>query len=162
MAPQPCQGASSTAATSDEDYHVVKKEADVAREDAAPPQGGDVPPGAGDLPPEYQALMAGGYDEEVLLQHVLEASKADADEAYPGYNDAISLMGMVAEHLASSPPPPPLPPHARPVADYEGQEVPPPPGIPRRRRDHPYGVIINPPPQPQPEVIVDLVSDDDE
>jgi hypothetical protein len=31
----------------DDDYHIVKKEADVAMEDAAPPLG------AGDLPPEY-------------------------------------------------------------------------------------------------------------
>jgi hypothetical protein len=136
MAPQPCQGAGSAAATGDEDYHVVKKEADVAREDVAPPQGSDVPQGAGDLPPEYQELMAGVYDEEALLQQVLEASKADVDEAYPGYSNAISLMGMVADHLAS------LPPH------YERQEVPPPPSIPRRHRDHPHGVVINPPPQP--------------
>jgi hypothetical protein len=62
-------------------------------EDIAPPQGGDVPPCAGDLPPEYQALVAGGYDEEALLQQVLEASKADEDKAYPGYSNAISLTG---------------------------------------------------------------------
>jgi hypothetical protein len=38
------------------------------------------------------------------------------------------------------------------------------PGVLRRqhRHDHPQGVVINPPPQPQQEVIVDLVSDDDE
>jgi hypothetical protein len=133
-------------------------------EDAAPPQGGDVPPGAGDLPSKYQALVAGGYDEEVLLQQVLEASKAEEDEAYPGYNDAIVLTGMVTEHLASLPPPPPLPSHAPLLAAYEGQEVPPPPGVPRRQRrhDHLHGVVINPLPQPQPEVIVDLVSDDDQ
>jgi hypothetical protein len=52
----------------DEDYHVVKEEADVAMEDAALPRGGDVPLGAGDLPTEYQALMAGVYDEKALLQ----------------------------------------------------------------------------------------------
>jgi hypothetical protein len=71
--------------------------------------------------------------------------------------------GRVAEHLAYLPPLPPLPLHARPVVDYEGQEVPPPPGIPchRRRPDHPHGVVINQPSQPQPEVIVDLVSDDE-
>jgi hypothetical protein len=109
----------------DEDYHVVKEEADVAMEDVAPPQS------AGDLPLEYQALMAGGYDEEALLQSILEASKADEDKIFPGYSDAIALTSMVAEHLASMPPPPPLPPHAWPVADYEGQEVPPPPGVPR-------------------------------
>jgi hypothetical protein len=57
----------------DEDYHVVKDEADVAMEDAAPP------PGSGDLPPEYQELVAGGYDEEALLQSVLEASQAEDD-----------------------------------------------------------------------------------
>jgi hypothetical protein len=34
------------------------------------------------------------------------------------------------------------------------------PGVSRRRRDHPHGVVINPP-QPQPEVFVDLVSNDD-
>jgi hypothetical protein len=36
-------------------------------EDAAPPSG------AGDLPPEYQTIVAAGYDEEALLQQVLEA-----------------------------------------------------------------------------------------
>jgi hypothetical protein len=38
------------------------------------------------------------------------------------------------------------------------------PGISHRqcRHDHPQGVVINLPPQPQQEVIVDLVSDDDE
>jgi hypothetical protein len=40
----------------DENYHVVKEEAME-----------DVPPGAGYLPPEYQALMAGGYDEGAFL-----------------------------------------------------------------------------------------------
>jgi hypothetical protein len=69
---------------------------------------------------------------------------------------------MVAEHLVSLPPPPQLSPHVRPVVDYEGQEVPPPPGVPRRRCDHPHGVVINLLPQPQPEVFVDLISDDDE
>jgi hypothetical protein len=49
------------------------------------------------------------------------------------------------------------------VADYEGQEVPP-PGVSRRQRrhDHPQGVVINPPSQPQQEVILDLISDNDE
>jgi hypothetical protein len=142
----------------DEDYHIVKEEAVVAMEDAAPPSG------AGDLPPEYQAVVAGGYDEEALLQQVFEASKADEDACYEGYSDSIALTGMVARHMASLPPPPPLPPHAWPVADYMGQELPPPPGVSRRQRrhDHPPGVVINPLPQPQQEVIVDLVSDDDE
>jgi hypothetical protein len=80
----------------------------------------------------------------------------------PGYSDAIALTDMVAEHLASLPPPPPLPPHARPGADYEEQEVPPSPSVPRRWHYHPHGVVINPLPQPQSEVIVDLVSDNDE
>jgi hypothetical protein len=94
----------------------------------------------------------------------LEASKADEDEFCHGYSKAIKLMGLVANHLASLPPPQPVPPHARPFADYEGQEVPPPSGVSRRlrRHDHPQGVVINPPPQPQQEVFVDLVSDDDE
>jgi hypothetical protein len=94
----------------------------------------------------------------------LEAVKANEDVRYEGYSDAIALTGMVARHMASLPPPPPLPMHARPMADYVGQEVPPPPGVSRRQccHDHPQGVVINPPPQPQQEVIVDLVSDDDE
>jgi hypothetical protein len=94
----------------------------------------------------------------------LEASNADEDKAYPGYSDAIALTGMVPEHLASLPPPPlsPLPPHARLVEDYEGKEVLPLLGVPHHRRDHPHGVVINPPPQPQPDVFVDLVSDDEE
>jgi hypothetical protein len=123
----------------------------------------DVPPGAGDLPPEYQALLAGGYDEEALFQQALEASKADEDEVCPGYSEAIKLTGLVANHMAALPPPP-LPPHARPIADYEGQEVPLPPRVSRRQRrhDHLQGVVINPPPQPQQEVLVDLVSHHDE
>jgi hypothetical protein len=40
----------------DENYHVVKEEAME-----------DMPPCAGYLPPKYQALVAGGYDEEALL-----------------------------------------------------------------------------------------------
>jgi hypothetical protein len=141
----------------DKDYHVIREKAIVAMEAAAPP------PGARDLPPKYQAIIAGSYDKEALIQQVLEAYKADEDARYEGYNNAIALTGMVAWHMASLPPPPPLPPHARPVAVYVGQEVPPPPGIsrPRRRHDHPQGVVINPPTQPQQEVIVDLVSDDD-
>jgi hypothetical protein len=91
----------------DENYHVVKEEAIE-----------DVTPGAGYLPPAYQALMAGGYDEEALLLQALEASKADEDMVCPGYTEAIKLTGLVANHLASMPSP--LPPHARPFADYEG------------------------------------------
>jgi hypothetical protein len=123
----------------DENYHVVKE---VAME--------DVPPSAGYLPLEYQALVTGGYDEEALLLRALEASKADENTICPGYSEAIKLTGLVANHLASLPPPPPLPQHARPFADYEGQEVPPPPGVSRRQRryDHPQGVVINLPPQP--------------
>jgi hypothetical protein len=61
----------------DEDYHVVEEKIDMAMEDTAPPSG------AGDLPPEYQAVVAGGYDKESLLQLVLEASKADEDARFP-------------------------------------------------------------------------------
>jgi hypothetical protein len=66
--------------------------------------------------------------------------------------------------MALLPPPPSYPPHAQSFADYEGQEVPPPPGVSRRQRchNHPQGVVINPPLQPQEEVLVDLVFDDDE
>jgi hypothetical protein len=110
----------------------------------------DVPPSAEDLPPEYQAIVAGGYDEEALLRQALEASKTDEDEVCPAYSEAIKLMGLVASYMASLPPPSPLPPHARLFADYVGQEVPPPPEVPRRQRrhDHLQGVVINPPPQP--------------
>jgi hypothetical protein len=93
----------------------------------------------------------------------LEASKADKDERFLYFQEALTLTGMVVQHLASLSPPPPLPLHAPLLAMYEGQEVPPPSGVPRRQRrhDHPHGVVINPPPQPQPEVIVDLVSDEE-
>jgi hypothetical protein len=37
----------------DEDYHIVKEEADEAIEDVGPPCSGDLPSGTGDLPPEY-------------------------------------------------------------------------------------------------------------
>jgi hypothetical protein len=76
----------------------------------------------------------------------------------------IYLTGMAAQHMALLSLPPPLPPHARPVADYEGQEVSLPPAVLHRQHhhDHPQGVVINPPPQPQQEVVIDLVSDDDE
>jgi hypothetical protein len=86
--------------------------------------------------PEYQAVVAAGYNEEALLQQVLEACKDDEDARFEVYNDAIALTGMVAQHMVSLPPPPPLPPHTRQVADYEGQEVPPPPGVSRRQRHH--------------------------
>jgi hypothetical protein len=110
----------------------------------------DVPPGTGYLPPEYQALVAGGYDEVALLLQALEASKEDEDDICPGYSEAIKLTCMVANHLASLPPPPPPPPHERSFSDYEGQEVPPLPGILRRQRrhDHPQWVVINPPSLP--------------
>jgi hypothetical protein len=102
----------------DDDYHVIKEEADQAMEDATPP-------GAGDLPPEYQAVVVAGYDEEALLQQVLDASKADEDKIFLGYSDTIALTSMVTEHLALLPPPPPLLPHAPLLATYEGREVPP-------------------------------------
>jgi hypothetical protein len=141
----------------DDDYGVIKEEADEAMADATPP-------GAGNLPPQYQAVLADGYDEQALLQQVLEASKADEDHTLLDLQEALALTGMVAEHLASLPPPPPLPPHAPLLTAYEGQEVPPLPGVPRCRRqhDHPHRVAINPPQQPQPEVVVDLVFDDEE
>jgi hypothetical protein len=72
-----------------------------------------LPAFAGDQPPEYQAVVAGGYDEEALLQLVLEASKADEDVRFPGLQEALTLTSMVAQHMASLPPPPPLPPYAR-------------------------------------------------
>jgi hypothetical protein len=105
---------------------------------------------AGNLSPEYQAVLVAGYDKDALLQQILEAFKGDEDAAFPGYDEAIALTGMVAEHIASLPPPPPLPPHASLLAAYKGQEVPHPPGVPRHRRrhDHPHRVVINPPHQP--------------
>jgi hypothetical protein len=132
---------------------LVKEEADEAMADATLP-------GVDDLPSEYQAVLVAWYD----LQQVLEASKADEDAAFPDYEETIALTGMVAEHIAFLPPPPPMPAHAPPLTDYEGQEGPPPPDVPRRRQrhDHPHGVVINPPQQPQPEVVVNLVSDDKE
>jgi hypothetical protein len=139
----------------DDNYDVVKEEANEAMEDTAPS-------GTGELSPEYKAVLATSYDEEALQQQVLEASKADDDRAFPGLEEALELTGMVAGHLASLSRPPPLPVHAPPRAAYAGQEDPPPSGsLPRRRRhDHPHGVVINPP-QPQSEVMVDLVSDDE-
>jgi hypothetical protein len=125
----------------------------------------DVPPGTGNLLSEYQAVVAAGYEEEALLHQALEASKANEDKVCPGYSEAIALTGMVANLLASlPPPPPPLPPHAPLMAAYEGQEVPPPPGVSHRRRDHPHGVVINPPPpfEPEPKPFIDLVPDEDE
>jgi hypothetical protein len=94
----------------------------------------------------------------------LEASKADENERFHDLQETLTLTGMVAHHLASLPPPPPLPSHAALLAAYEGQEVTPPPSVlhRQRRHDHPHGVVINSPPQPQPEFIVDLVSDDEE
>jgi hypothetical protein len=92
----------------------------------------------------------------------LEASKADEDHAFPNLQEALALTGMVVEHLASLPTPPPLLLHAPLLAAYEGQEVSPPPDIPchQHHHDHLHGVVINSPAQPQPEVTVDLLSDD--
>jgi hypothetical protein len=78
-------------------------------------------PSAGDLPPEYQAVVAAGYDEEALLQQVLEESKADEDERFPDLQQALTLTGMMAQHLASLPPPPPLPLHALLLVAYWGR-----------------------------------------
>jgi hypothetical protein len=100
-----------------------------------------LPAGVGDLSPEYQAVVVGGYDEEALLQLVLEASKADEDARFPGIQEALTPTGMVAQHMASLPPPLPLPPYAPLLAVYEGQKVPPLFSVSRRqrRRDHPQG-----------------------
>jgi hypothetical protein len=95
-----------------DDYDVVKEEADQAMTVF-------IPPGAEDLPPEYQAVVAAGYDEDALLQQVLEASKADEDERFPDLQEALTLTEMVAQHLSSLPPPPPLPPRAPLLAAYE-------------------------------------------
>jgi hypothetical protein len=48
------------------------------------------------------------------------------------------------------------------MAAYEGQEVPLPCSVSRRQRDHPHGVVINPPQPAEPELYIKLVSDDDE
>jgi hypothetical protein len=40
-------------------------------------------PGVGNLPPEYEVVLAARYEEESLIQQVLEASKADEDAAFP-------------------------------------------------------------------------------
>jgi hypothetical protein len=124
-----------------DDYDIIKEEADQA-------MAGAIPSGVGDLPPDYRACVAAGYDEDALLQRDLEASKADEDERFPDLQEALTLTRMVAHHLASLPPPPPLPPHAPLLAAYEGQEVLPLPVVlcRQRRHDHPHGVVINPPP----------------
>jgi hypothetical protein len=83
----------------DDHYDIGKQEADDAMED---------------LPPEYQVVLAAGYDEDTLLQQVLETSKADEDRAFPDLQEVLALTGMVAEHLASLPSPPPLRAHAPP------------------------------------------------
>jgi hypothetical protein len=95
-----------------DDYGVVNEEADQAMTVS-------VPPGAGDLPPEYQAVVAAGYDEDALLQQVLEESKADEDKRFPDLQEALTLTEMVARHLSLLPPPPPLPSHAPLLAAYE-------------------------------------------
>jgi hypothetical protein len=107
---------------------VVKEEANEALEDTAPP-------GAGNLPPEYHAILAVGYDEDTLLQQVLEAYKANEDARFPNLQEALTLTGMVAEHLASMPPPHPLSAHTSPQTAYLRQEVPPPPVL------HPSGIV---------------------
>jgi hypothetical protein len=132
---------------------MVKEEADEAMEDTAPP-------GTDDLSPEYQAVLTTGYNEDALLQQVLEASKADEDRAFPTSRRPLRSQ----EWWRSTWPLCHLHHNYRRTrrSAYEGQEEPPPPGVLRRRcrHDHPHGVVINPP--PQPEVIVDLVSNDEE
>jgi hypothetical protein len=63
--------------------------------------------------PGVPGSRGGSYDEEALLQQVLETSKADEDERFPDLQEALTLIGMVAQHLALLPPPRPLPPHRR-------------------------------------------------
>jgi hypothetical protein len=62
-------------------------------EDTAPP------PGVGDLSPEYQAIVDDDYDEEALLQLVLEASKANEDARFPDLQEALTLTSMVVQHM---------------------------------------------------------------
>jgi hypothetical protein len=112
---------------------------------------------APEICPQRTRQVFGGYLKEALLQQVLEASKADENARFPDLQEALTLTGMVPQHLVSLPLP-----HAPLLAAYEGQDVPSPPSVPRRRHDHPHRVVINPPPQPQPEVFIDLISDDDE
>jgi hypothetical protein len=50
---------------------------------------------AGQLPSEYQAMLAAEYDEDALMQQVLEASKADEDVAFPDLQYAMELTRMV-------------------------------------------------------------------
>jgi hypothetical protein len=66
----------------DDDYDVIKVEASEAMEDAAQP-------GADDLLPEYQVVLATGYNEDALLQQVLEASKTDEDRTLPDLQEAL-------------------------------------------------------------------------
>jgi hypothetical protein len=122
-----------------EDNVIIKQEDDEAMDDAAAP-------GIGNLPPAYKVVLAAGYDEEALIQQVLEASKVGEDAAFPDLQEAIALTKMVAEHMASLPTPPLLPAHAPPQAAYQGQEVLSPSGAPprQRRQDHPHVVGINP------------------
>jgi hypothetical protein len=82
----------------DDHYDIINQETDEAMEDAAPP-------GSADLPSEYLAVLAIRYDEEALLQQVLEASKADEEALFPNLQEGLAFTGMVAEHLASLPPP---------------------------------------------------------
>jgi hypothetical protein len=59
----------------------------------------------------------------------LMQSKADEEAkwSWPGLDEVVELTSFVVERMASLPPPPPLPPHAPPWAEWEGQMVSPPP-----------------------------------
>jgi hypothetical protein len=71
-----------------------------------------------DVPPpvivKLEAAVHDDYDEEVATAAALAASMADEESKWPGLEDAIQLLAMVAEHVASLPPPPPLPPQYMP------------------------------------------------
>jgi hypothetical protein len=73
-----------------------------------------ITPGVGNLLPKYEVVLAARYEEEALIQQVLEASKADEDAAFPDHQQATAFTEMVVEHMASLPTPPPLPAHAPP------------------------------------------------
>jgi hypothetical protein len=60
----------------DDDYNIIKEEADEAIEDAALSS-------TSNLPLEYLIVLAAGYDKYALLQQVLETSKANRSTRSP-------------------------------------------------------------------------------